>query len=102
MIPPIATPDGRPVGNSSPASKPGPDPAGNTNGDSAPLAKRSPGSPGTDVKVDEHHRIYYEVVDARTGSVLFEIPAEALRKIAESLNIPLDGSTSSRRLDVKS
>jgi hypothetical protein len=102
MIPPADRSDGRPDGLSIPASLPALYPSENPNRDSSPSAERSPGQSNTDVRVDDHHQVYYEFVDASTGDVLFEIPPEALREIAESLNISLDGSTSSRRVDVKS
>jgi uncharacterized FlaG/YvyC family protein len=54
------------------------------------------------MRVDDQHQIYYETVDDRTGDVLFEIPPEALRAIAESLNLSLVGSSSGHSVDVKS
>jgi uncharacterized FlaG/YvyC family protein len=56
----------------------------------------------TDLRVDDKHEAYYEVVDNRSGDVLFEIPPEALREIGESLNVPLVGDSSAHGLDVKS
>ena len=56
----------------------------------------------TDMKVDDQHQVYYEVVDNRTGDELFEIPPEVLRKIGESLNVPLIGESSVHRVDIKS
>lgn len=56
----------------------------------------------TDLRVDAQHQPYYEVVDDKTGDVLFEIPPEALRKIGESLNVPLIGDASVPSVDVKS
>jgi uncharacterized FlaG/YvyC family protein len=54
------------------------------------------------MQIDNHHQVYYEVVDDSTGDVLFEIPSEALRKIGESLNLPLIGDASVPSVDVKS
>jgi hypothetical protein len=56
----------------------------------------------TDLQIDNHHQIYYIVVDDSTGDVLFEIPPEALRQIGESLNVPLVGDQSIPNVDVKS
>jgi hypothetical protein len=56
----------------------------------------------TDLRVDAQHQPYYEVVDDKTGDVLFEIPPEALREIGESLNVSLIGDASVPSVDVKS
>jgi len=56
----------------------------------------------TDLRVDAQHQPYYEVVDDKTGDVLFEIPPEALREIGESLNVSLIGDASVPGVDVKS
>jgi uncharacterized FlaG/YvyC family protein len=56
----------------------------------------------TAFQIDNHHQVYYEVVDDSTGDVLFEIPSEALRKIGESLNLPLPGEPHVPVVDVKS
>ena len=68
---------------------------------SAPAAL-PPAQFSTDLRVDDKHQPYYEVVDDRSGDVLFEIPPEALREIGESLNMPLVGDSSGHSLDVKS
>jgi hypothetical protein len=62
----------------------------------------SPSSFSTDMQIDNHHQIYYVVVNDSTGDVLFEIPPEALRRIGESLNVPLVGDASVPSVDVKS
>ena len=54
------------------------------------------------MQIDNHHQIYYVVVNDSTGDVLFEIPPEALRRIGESLNVPLVGDASVPSVDVKS
>jgi uncharacterized FlaG/YvyC family protein len=54
------------------------------------------------MQVDNHQQIYYVVVNDSTGDVLFEIPSEALRRIGESLNVPLVGDASVPSVDVKS
>jgi len=56
----------------------------------------------TDLRVDDQRRIYYEVVNDRTGDVVYEIPPEAIRKLGESLNVSLDVGSSGHRVDVKS
>ena len=55
-----------------------------------------------DLKFDDQHQMYYEVVDKSTGSVLFEIPPEALRKLSESLNQPALPNGSAGLVDLKS
>jgi hypothetical protein len=64
-------------------------------------ADSSPAQLSTDMRVDDQHQIYYEVVNDRTGDVLFEIPSAALRNIGESLKLPLGGGSSGHRVDVK-
>jgi hypothetical protein len=66
------------------------------------LPVSSPSSFSTDMQVDNHQQIYYVVVNDSTGDVLFEIPSEALRRIGESLNVPLVGDASIPSVDVKS
>lgn len=95
-----------------PASAPAAAPA--TGAAPAPAAESSASSLGpapavsppaqfsTDMQIDNHHQVYYEVVDDRSGDVLFEIPAEALRKIGESLNVPLLGDAQTPSVDVNS
>ena len=56
----------------------------------------------TDLRIDRQHQLYYEFVDDSTGSVVFEIPPEALRAIGESLNLPLNGDATAHGVDVKS
>jgi uncharacterized FlaG/YvyC family protein len=54
------------------------------------------------MQIDSKHQVYYEYIDDRTGDVVFEIPPEALRKIGESLNVPLVGGASVHSIDVES
>jgi hypothetical protein len=61
-----------------------------------------PASTSTDMRIDDQNQVYYAFVDDRSGQVLFEIPTEALRKIGESLNVPLMGDSSVPSVDVKS
>jgi len=89
----------------SPAAAPGPS---RTAESPSPTPSNSPppvstaASFSTDLQIDSHHQVYYAVVDERSGDVLFEIPAEALRNIGESLNVPLIGDASVPSVDVKS
>jgi hypothetical protein len=62
----------------------------------------SPAPFTTNTQVDNHHQIYYAVVDDKTEDVVFEFPPEALREIGESLNLPLAGDAGMPSLDVKS
>jgi hypothetical protein len=84
---PVSTPpaDG-PGGSSSASSQPSPPPQHLT----------------TDLRFDDQHQPYYEFVDDRSQEVLFEIPPEALRELAESLKVPLVGSSPGCGIDVKS
>lgn len=65
-------------------------------------ATSSPSPLATDLRIDSQDQFYYEFVDGRTGSVVFEIPPEALRAIGESLNLPLNGDANANSVDVKS
>jgi hypothetical protein len=79
-------------------------PAASSQGPSAASAPAAP-SPAplsTDMQIDSQHQIYYEYVDDQTGDVVFEIPPEALRKIGESLNLPLLDGASIHSVDVES
>ncbi len=62
----------------------------------------SPFQLSTELQIDDHHQEYYEFVDNVTGAVVFEIPPEALRAIAESLDIPAEGQADFHNLDVTS
>ncbi len=90
-----------PAGRSSQAAVPAATPAETAAAPPAPAAS-PPAQFSTDLRVDDKHQPYYEVVDDRSGDVLFEIPPEALREIGESLNVPLVGDSSGHSLDVKS
>ena len=61
-----------------------------------------PAKLSTDVRVDDRHRIYYEVVNDRTGDVVCEIPLEAARKFGEDLIVPLEGDSSAHIVDAQS
>ena len=62
----------------------------------------SPAKLSTDVRVDDRHRIYYEVVNDRTGDVVCEIPLETVRKFGEDLIVPLEGDASAHIIDAQS
>ena len=87
-------------------ANPNPAPATNQAQETASAASTAPSAPpdpfSTDMKVDNQHQVYYEIVDNRTGDELYEIPPEVLRRIAESLNLPLMGDSVAHNVDVKS
>ncbi len=56
----------------------------------------------TDLQIDNHHQVYYVVVDDSSGDVLLEIPSAALRQIGENLSLPLIGDAQVPSVDVKS
>ena len=68
----------------------------------APVPIISPAPLSTDMRIDDQHQVYYQVVSVRTGDVLLEIPSEALRQIGESIKVPLEGDASIHGVDVKS
>ena len=86
----------RPLGQPSRYARPA------TSESSSPPPASSPFELSTDLQIDNQHQVYYEFVDKDTGAVVFEIPPEALRAIAESLNIPLEGQSDYHNLDVSS
>src|SRR5271157_822859 len=70
---------------------------------SAPAPADSSLAPlSTDMRIDDQHHIYSEVVNDRTGAEVLEIPPEVIRKLAESFNVLLVGGSSDHRVDVKS
>ena len=93
-----------PSSQSAPVSTPQPVEPENTAAGSAASAGAIAisGQLTTERCVDKQHQVYYEFVDERTGSVLFEFPPAALREIGENLNVPLIGDSSASGLDVKS
>ncbi len=54
------------------------------------------------MRVDDQRQIYYEVVNDRTGDVVYEIPPEVVRKLGENPTVLLDGRVGGHSLDVKS
>ncbi len=56
----------------------------------------------TMVRIDDRHRFYYELVNSRTGDVVYEFPPEMIRKLAESFEASADGESMGHRVDVKS
>ena len=65
-------------------------------------AVSSPSQLSTDMRVDDQRQIYYEVVNDRTGDVVYEIPPELVRKLGENPTVLLDGRVGGHSLDVKS
>ena len=82
-----------------PATEPSPEITSEST--STPSSFVLPDPYSTDMKVDDQHQVYYEIVDNRDGDELFEIPPEQLRKIGESLKVPLIGETGVHGVDVK-
>jgi hypothetical protein len=71
--------------------------------DNASSPASAPDSPdfSTDMRVDKQHQIYYAIIDNYTGNELVEIPPEALRVIAESLNLPVGSESAASTIDVE-
>jgi hypothetical protein len=74
------------------------------NTEAEPPAQAEPSGPklSTDLRIDDQRRIYYEVVNNRTGDVVYEIPPEQVRKLAEGIDASLSSQLEGRTLDVKS
>jgi len=56
----------------------------------------------TEMRVDDQRRIYYAVVNNRTGDEICEIPPEVIRKLGEDLSKLPDGLLTGHAVDVKS
>jgi hypothetical protein len=69
-----------------------------------PPAQAEPSGPklSTDLRIDDQRRIYYEVINNRTGDVVYEIPPEQIRKLEEGIDASLSGQLEAHTLDVKS
>ena len=67
-------------------------------------AKAQPSGPklSTDLRIDDQRRIYYQVINNRTGDVVYEIPPGQIRKLAEGIDASLSSQLKARTLDVKS
>ncbi len=89
------------TGSNSSAPAPAANPQASAPQQATPPAAPSPFELSTSLQIDDQHQVYYEFVNKATGDVVFEIPPEALRAIAESLNLPLEGEDS-HNLDVTS
>jgi len=70
--------------------------------ESSPPTVSSPPELKTNLRIDDQHQVYYEVINDRTGDEILEIPPEVLRKLGENLNFPLFEGTEVHRVDVKS
>ena len=64
----------------------------------APAAPSGP-TLSTDLRIDDQRRIYYAVINNRTGDVVLEIPPEQIRKLAEALDTPTPAPSHS--VDIK-
>jgi len=64
----------------------------------APAEPSGP-SLSTDLRIDDQRRIYYAVINNRTGDVVLEIPPEQIRKLAEALDTT--ASAPAHSVDVK-
>ncbi len=87
---PARTPDTQP---SPPQDAPTPSPA--------PAELSSP-KLNTALRIDPQHHIYYEVINEKSGDIVFEIPPAQIRKLAEGIRESLAHATAVHNLDVKS
>jgi len=55
----------------------------------------------TDLRIDDQRRIYYEIVNNRTGDVVMELPPEQIRRLAEDSSESQAGRNISHNIDVK-
>jgi uncharacterized protein (DUF885 family) len=53
------------------------------------------------VRTDKQGRAYYAVISERTGDVIYQIPPEQVRKVAEGIGELLKQDKSAQSLDVK-
>ena len=94
----------KPVGRSTqPSAPPAAMPEGSSPPENPPPTPIiSPAPLSTDLRIDEEHQVYYQVVNERTGDVILEIPSEALRAISESIKFSPGGDSGIHCVDVKS
>ena len=84
--------------------------AGGASPDRQPAAEPAPAAPAepsgptlsTALRIDDQRRIYYEVINNRSGDVVMEIPPEQIRKPAEGLDESLKRQPDGHNIDVKS
>jgi len=55
----------------------------------------------TDLRIDDQRRIYYAIVNDRSGDVVMELPPEQIRKLAEALDASQVAVNKGRSVDVK-
>lgn len=72
----------------------------------APHAEGAPAEPSgpklsTNLRIDDQRRIYYEVINNRTGDVVYEIPPEQIRKLAEGLTESPVSQSAGHKVDVR-
>ena len=84
-----------------PAAGSKPDPQ--TPGKREPVAPAEPSGStmSTDLRIDDQRRIYYEIVNNRTGDVVMELPPEQIRRLAEDSSESQAGRNISHNIDVK-
>jgi hypothetical protein len=56
----------------------------------------------TAMRIDDQSRIYYEVINNRTGDVVMELPPEQIRKLGEGLGQAVKSQPDGHNIDVKS
>jgi len=55
----------------------------------------------TDLRIDDQRRIYYAIVNTRSGDEVMEIPPEEIRKLAEALEASQVAVSKGHSVDVK-
>jgi hypothetical protein len=55
----------------------------------------------TDLRIDDQRRIYYAVINDRTGDVLYEIPPEQIRRLGEGLTESHVTQSAGHKVDVR-
>jgi hypothetical protein len=55
----------------------------------------------TDLRIDDQRRIYYEVINNRTGEVVCEIPPEQIRRLGEGLTESPVSQSAGHKVDVR-
>ena len=83
--------------------------AGGATPDREPAAQPAPFTPtqssgptlSISLRIDDQRRIYYEVINNRTGDEVLEIPPEQIRKLAEGLDESPVSQSTSHNVNVK-
>ena len=68
-----------------------------------PPAEAAPSGPvlSINLRIDDQHRMYYEVINNHTGEVLYQIPPEVIRKLGEDTEAALEKALKAHTLDVR-